>query len=127
MILAYSFAGSTMTVLVSGEETGGSFSVLHVIKPPNNSTPPHSHDEETELAYVLSGALGVETEGRNTIVGEGEFVVLPPARSHRLFNESGANSRWFELFRRPRPAAFRSLDDDGAAFASSPASTTRRG
>ena len=33
MILAYSFAGSTMTVLVSSEETGGSFSVLHVIKP----------------------------------------------------------------------------------------------
>ena len=34
---AYAFAGTTMTVLVSGEETGGAFTVLHVIKPPGSS------------------------------------------------------------------------------------------
>lgn len=78
-----------MTVLVPGEDTGGTFAVLHVIKPSGSSTPPHSHDEETELSYVLSGSLGVETEGCRRVVGAGDLVVLPPERPHRLFNDSG--------------------------------------
>jgi mannose-6-phosphate isomerase-like protein (cupin superfamily) len=42
---------------------------------------------------VLSGSLGVETEGRITAVGADDFVVLPPIRPHRLFNQSGAAVR----------------------------------
>ncbi len=97
MTKAYAFAGNTMTVLVPGEQTGGAFAVLHVIKPSGSSTPPHSHDTETELSYVLSGWLGVETEGRTVAVGAGDFALLPPGRPHRLFNDSGAVEREFLL------------------------------
>lgn len=97
MTRTYAFAGCTMTVLVSGEQTGGAFAALHVIKPNGSSTPPHSHDNETELSYVLSGTLGVETEGATTSYGAGGCVVLPPVRPHRLFNESGAAVREFLL------------------------------
>ena len=97
MVEAYAFAGTTMTVLVPGQATGGAFTVLHVIKPSGCSTPPHSHDAETELPYVLAGTLRVETEGRRTSVGIGECVKLPPGRPHRLFNESGADVREFLL------------------------------
>jgi quercetin dioxygenase-like cupin family protein len=68
-----------------------------VIKPNGSSTPLHSHDEETELSYVLSGSLGVETEGCRAAVGAGSLVVLPPARPHRLFNDSGRSVREFLL------------------------------
>ena len=93
MTKAYAFAGSTMTVLVSGEQTNGMFAVLHVSKPSGSSTSPHSHDAETELSYVLSGSLGVETEGRTTTAGPGQFVLLPATRPHRLFNNSRATVR----------------------------------
>ena len=86
-----------MTVLVAGEETGGRFTVLHVMKPNGSSTPPHSHDAETELVYPLVGAVGVETEGRVWRFGPGETVMLPPGRPHRLFNDSGAIGREFLL------------------------------
>ena len=95
MAKAYSFAGTTMTVLVSGAETNGAFAVLHVIKPPGSSTPPHSHDRELELSYVLSGTLSVETEGRTDTRAPGEHVVLSPRRPHRLFNDSGEMVREF--------------------------------
>jgi quercetin dioxygenase-like cupin family protein len=97
MVRAYSFAGTTMTVLVPGDLSGGAFTALHVIKPHGCSTPPHSHAAETELCYVLSGSLGVETEGRGITVGEGDCIVLPPTRPHRLFNGSGADVREFLL------------------------------
>ena len=94
---SYLFAGTTMTVLVGGDETDGKFAVLHVIKPPGSSTPPHSHDNETEVSYVLSGSVRVQTEGRITDVREGELCVLPPKRPHRLFNDSTATAREFLL------------------------------
>jgi quercetin dioxygenase-like cupin family protein len=97
MTKAYAFAGSTMTVLVPGEQTNGLFAVLHVTKPRGSSTPPHSHDAETELSYVLSGSLGVETEGRTIAAGPGQFVLLPATRPHRLFNNSDAAVREFLL------------------------------
>ena len=94
---SYSFAGTTMTVLVGGDETDGAFAVLHVIKPPGSSTPPHSHDHETEVSYVLSGHVRVEAEGRVIDVREGELCVLPPTRPHRLFNDSETIAREFLL------------------------------
>jgi len=97
MVEAYAFAGTTMTVLVPGAASGGAFTMLHVIKPNGCSTPPHSHDAEAEISYVLAGTLGVETEGRRASVGAGECVTLPPTRPHRLFNDSGADVREFLL------------------------------
>ena len=94
---SYLFAGTTMTVLVGSDEIDGKFAVLHVIKPPGSSTPPHSHDHETEVSYVLSGHVRVETEGRVTDVREGELCVLPRGRPHRIFNDSETTAREFLL------------------------------
>ena len=94
---AYAFAGTTMTVLVGGEETSGRFTVLHVIKPNGSSTPPHSHDTEAELIYPLVGSVGAETEGRVWRFGPGEPFLLPPGRPHRLFNDCGGTVREFLL------------------------------
>jgi quercetin dioxygenase-like cupin family protein len=91
----YAFAGTVMTILVGGEDTDGRFAVLVVVKPDGSSTPPHSHDGETELVYPLLGRVGVETEGRILHYAPGELAVLPPGRPHRLFNDGGAVAREF--------------------------------
>jgi quercetin dioxygenase-like cupin family protein len=100
---SYAFAGTMMTVLVEGEQTGGAFAVLHVIKPNSSSTPPHSHDAETEVVYPLSGSVGVESGGHIRRFGKGEAILPPPGRPHRLFNDSGGQAREFLVC---APAAF---------------------
>lgn len=89
----YAFAGTTMTVLVPGPETGGAFALLHVVKPSGSSTPPHSHERDAEVVYTLSGAVKADTEGRVLPVAEGEAFMLPPGRPHRLFNDTGRIAR----------------------------------
>ncbi len=90
---AYSFGGSTMTVLVSGAETGGTFSLVHIRKRADSSTPRHLHDFETEISYVLEGTLGLETSAGVAHLGTHEWHVLLPQRAHRVFNDSPSEVR----------------------------------
>ena len=90
---AYSFVGSTMTVLVPGAETGGAFSLVHIRKRADSSTPRHLHDFETEVSYVLEGTLGLETSAGVAHLGKHEWHVLSPQRAHRVFNDSPSEVR----------------------------------
>lgn len=90
---AYSFGGSTMTVLVPGAETGGAFSLVHIRKRADSSTPRHLHDFETEVSYVLEGTLGLETSAGVAHLGKHEWHVLSPQRAHRVFNDSPSEVR----------------------------------
>ncbi|WP_331235274.1 cupin domain-containing protein [Natronorarus salvus] len=46
----------------------------------------HSHDEQEELLYVLSGTLYVETPEREYVIREGEVFVAEPESPHRAYN-----------------------------------------
>jgi len=50
----------------------------------------HSHDEQEELFYVVSGTLTVETPGREYLLGEGELFVAEPESPHRAYNARSA-------------------------------------
>jgi hypothetical protein len=39
-----SVAGGTYTILVSGEQTGGRYSLIDLLVPPGGGPPPHRHD-----------------------------------------------------------------------------------
>jgi hypothetical protein len=39
-----SVAGGTYTILVSGEDTGGRYSLIDMLVPPSRGPPPHRHD-----------------------------------------------------------------------------------
>jgi quercetin dioxygenase-like cupin family protein len=93
MVKAYSFAGTTMTIVVSRSVTDGVFSLIHMITPSGVSTPPHSHDTDTEVTYMLDGEMAVETEDTTSFYEPGEACVLPPTRPHRLYNDSGETNR----------------------------------
>ncbi|WP_165359747.1 cupin domain-containing protein [Lichenibacterium minor] len=80
------FAGTSVYVLVSGEETGRQFALLHITNPPGVWTPRHRHLNEDETVYVLSGQVEIETGGETQLLSAGEVVVLPRAQAHRLGN-----------------------------------------
>lgn len=63
-------AGSTLNVLgvthvykATRAETAGAFSLWEAVVPPGAGAPPHTHANEDESFYLLSGELLVEVEG----------------------------------------------------------------
>ncbi len=48
----------------------------------------HSHDEQEELFYVLSGTLHVETPEREYVIREGQVFVAERESPHRAYNPS---------------------------------------
>jgi quercetin dioxygenase-like cupin family protein len=78
------FFGTRMRILMSGEQTGGSFCLIEVRSPAGNVVPPHLHRRETETIHVLEGGLTCVTEGRRIAVTAGETVLLPMGVPHSL-------------------------------------------
>ena len=82
------FAGSRAHILIDGAATDGMFSLLLNIHPPGNATPPHRHETDAELVFMLSGSLQLETDGHTRDLQPGECATLPPRRPHRIANRS---------------------------------------
>ena len=80
------FAGTSIDILVSGEETGRQFALLRITNPPGVWTPPHRHLNEEETIYVLSGQVEIEAGDETRSLSVGETMVLPRAQAHRLGN-----------------------------------------
>ncbi|MEZ0481086.1 quercetin 2,3-dioxygenase [Planococcus sp. SSTMD024] len=78
----YWFLGTLMEVKVMGEETGGLFSILEEIDPPNFAAPLHIHHNEDEYFYVLEGEVTF-TIGEQVISAKpGTFVFAPKDLAH---------------------------------------------
>jgi len=88
-------AGSTLNVLgithtykATGAETGGSFSLWEDVIPPGAGVPLHTHANEDEAFYVLSGQLLVAFAGEPAprCIGPGGFFFGARHRRHGYFN-----------------------------------------
>ena len=87
--------------------------------PPGYAVPPHVHEAEDEMFYILAGEMTFESEGRVIVAGEGAFVRLPRGKVHTFRNESGRAARALVI---ASPGAgmngiFRGLDAAGRAGA----------
>jgi len=70
-------AGGNYRVLVSGEQTSGSYAVIEMNVPPGGGPPPHSHPLMAETFYLVEGELEFKTESGSERVREGGFVRIP--------------------------------------------------
>ncbi len=85
----YFFAGGTMTVHLTGAQTGGAFCLLESLMPPDHATPPHLHQEEDEAFLILEGELDIVVGGETITVRAGESALAPRGVPHQLRNTSG--------------------------------------
>ncbi len=69
-------------VVLPGEATGGSFSVIEERAQLGSMTPRHVHGREAETFIVLDGALEGWCEGQVRLVEAGQLIYLPPNREH---------------------------------------------
>jgi quercetin dioxygenase-like cupin family protein len=87
-----SIAGDTYTVLVSGQDTAGRYTLIDMHVPPGGGPPPHRHDFE-EMFTVLDGELEVTFRGTTYVARAGVTVNVPANAPHQFRNASAGAVR----------------------------------
>jgi quercetin dioxygenase-like cupin family protein len=77
--------GDTYTILVSGADTNGQYTLVDMHVPPGGGPPPHRHDFE-EMFTVLDGAIEVTFRGRPQTVRAGQTINVPANAPHAFRN-----------------------------------------
>ena len=85
-------AGGTYTVLLTGADTGGRYTLIDMYVPPGGGPPPHRHDFE-EMFTVLEGAIELTFRGAMVDVRAGETVNVPANAPHAFRNAGAGPAR----------------------------------
>jgi quercetin dioxygenase-like cupin family protein len=84
--------GDTYTILVTGEDTAGKYTLIDMHVPPGGGPPPHRHDFE-EMFTVLDGEIRVTFRGETFIARPGETINVPANAPHAFTNAGDTSSR----------------------------------
>lgn len=84
--------GDTYTITVSGEDTGGRFSVIDMHIPPGGGPPPHRHDFE-ETFIVLEGEIEATFRGSKSVARAGDTLNILSNAPHQFHNPSSNAAR----------------------------------
>jgi mannose-6-phosphate isomerase-like protein (cupin superfamily) len=101
----YAF-GNVLSVMLGGEQTNRTISVMSELTRPGGGPPLHVHSREAEIFLVVEGRISYFVDGAWTEVGPGGVVYLPPGAEHCYRNIGSVPSRhWiitmpsgFEIF-----------------------------
>jgi quercetin dioxygenase-like cupin family protein len=85
-------AGDTYTILLTGEDTAGRFTLIDMHIPPGGGPPPHRHDFE-ETFSVLEGEIEVTFRGVTSILRAGETANVPANAPHAFRNSAPRAAR----------------------------------
>ncbi len=84
--------------MVRSEATGGRFALIeHTIPPHALAAPVHTHVNEDEYSFVLSGTMGAMVGDAFFEAGPGELVVKPRGVPHAFWNAGDDEVRLLEL------------------------------
>jgi quercetin dioxygenase-like cupin family protein len=84
--------GDTYTVLVSGADTAGCYTLIDMHVPPGGGPPPHRHDFE-ETFTVLNGEIEFTFRGVSAVATAGETINVPANAPHVFRNDSKHSAR----------------------------------
>jgi quercetin dioxygenase-like cupin family protein len=83
-----------VTVKLTSEDTGGVYSMVEEISPPQGGPPPHTHRDEDEVLYVLEGEVEfLLSEDTIPAAGAGSCVCAPRGTLHTFKNVGTSLSR----------------------------------
>src|SRR6516164_8277925 len=71
------YNGWLLTFLATGEETHGQFALIEAVGRRGNVPPPHIHQREDEITYVLEGEIVVSVGDRMIKGTPGTMIFLP--------------------------------------------------
>ncbi|MDX1417684.1 MAG: cupin domain-containing protein [Candidatus Promineifilaceae bacterium] len=85
--------GETITILLSCEETGGSFAMCMDENAPGGGSPLHIHRREDETFHVLEGVIEFQVGHEKHVLTAGDSVFAPRGIPHAFRNVGKGNSR----------------------------------
>lgn len=108
---AFEDGADRVRILVSGDQTGGAYSIMEWIAAPFSEAAQdwfgaHIHGTYEETFLVLDGALTFLLEDQVLDLEAGDFVAVPPNTRHGYVNRSGASTKLLVTF---RPAGMEEL------------------
>jgi quercetin dioxygenase-like cupin family protein len=80
-------AGGTYTVLISGDDTAGAYTLIDMLVPPGGGPVPHRHDFE-EMFTIAEGEAEFTFRGTAFTAVAGETVNIPANAPHFFRNRS---------------------------------------
>jgi mannose-6-phosphate isomerase-like protein (cupin superfamily) len=86
----YTYAGGTISILISGEDTGGTFSMWEGRQKPGSEPPLHVHYANDETFVVLEGKLRILIGDDIYDAGPGDVVFAPRGIPHAFKIKSEA-------------------------------------
>jgi quercetin dioxygenase-like cupin family protein len=109
-----SLGGLGVVFRVTGEDTGGALAVVEHPIEPGVLVPPHVHEREDEVTYVIEGEIGARVgEQEHPSLGPGRYLWKPRDIPHAFWNASGAPARILDVI---VPAGFERFFDELAAL-----------
>lgn len=84
--------GDTYTVLISGEDTAGRYTLIDMHIPPGGGPPPHRHDFE-EMFTMLEGECAFTFRDQHLVLRAGETINIPANAPHHFTNATGTAAR----------------------------------
>src|ERR1700733_3028408 len=84
--------GDTYTILVTGQDTAGRYTLIDMHSPPAERHQHHRHDFE-EMFTVLDGEVRVTFRGQTIVARAGQTVNVPANAPHSFTNSAGTPSR----------------------------------
>lgn len=84
--------GDTYTILLTGDDTAGRYTLIDMYVPAGGGPPPHRHDFE-EMFTVVDGEIEVTFRGATTVARVGETVNVPANAPHVFRNSSDRPAR----------------------------------
>jgi quercetin dioxygenase-like cupin family protein len=84
--------GDTYTILLTGEDTAGRYTLIDMHVPPGGGPPPHRHDFE-EMFTVLDGEVDLIFRGEHSVARAGQTINVPANAPHAFTNASDRPAR----------------------------------
>ncbi len=79
---AFSMMDCLWTVLASGDQTAGQYSLPERLMPGKTGPPPHVHERQTEVFYLLDDEMRIQLGTDIIDAGPGSLVSVPPGTPH---------------------------------------------
>lgn len=85
--------GHDVTVKLGYKAAGGDYYVFELASPAGAGVPPHIHEDEDEVIYVIEGTYQVFLGGQEITAGAGDLLHFPRGVPHGIANSGEVTGR----------------------------------